>query len=137
MMPESLPGLLRLGRNVIETLRCMNRELVHMLESDPILAERVARLMSGPDVGVILALTWALEIGNVSRFPSQKAAIRYCGLCGAEQSSVGKTQRTPISKQRNKHFANYSYRSRSMRCFTTAKRRKAIAIEPHLLSPGS
>jgi transposase len=25
-------------------------------------------------------------------------------LCGAEQSSAGKSQRTPISKQRNKHL---------------------------------
>jgi transposase len=104
MMPDALPGLLRLGRNVIDVLRSMNRQLVHMLENDSVLAERVARLTSIPGVGVILALTWALEIGDVSRFPSQKATISYCGLCGAEQSSAGKSQRTPISKQRNKHL---------------------------------
>lgn len=103
-MPEALPGLLRLGRNVIEVLRSMNRQLVHMLENDAVLAERVARLTTIPGVGVILALTWALEIGDVARFPSQKAVISYCGLCGAEQSSAGKSQRTPISKQRNKHL---------------------------------
>ena len=40
----------------------------------------------------------------MGRFASQKAAISYCGLCGAEQSSAGKLQRTPISKQRNKHL---------------------------------
>jgi transposase len=104
MMPDALPGLLRLGRNVIDVLRSMNRQLVHMLENDSVLAERVARLTSIPGVGVILALTWALEIGDVARFPSKKAAISYCGLCGAEQSSAGKSQRTPISKQRNKHL---------------------------------
>ena len=104
LMPESLPGLLRLGRNVIEILRSMNRQLVRMLETDPVLTDRVARLMTIPGVGIILALTWALEIGDVSRFPSIKAAISYCGLCGAEQSSAGKSQRTPISKQRNKHL---------------------------------
>jgi transposase len=40
----------------------------------------------------------------VSRFRSVKDAVSYCGLCGAEQSSGGKSQRTPISKQRNKHL---------------------------------
>jgi transposase len=74
-MPESLPGLLRLGRNVIEILRSMNRQLVRMLETDPVLTDRVARLMTIPGVGIILALTWALEIGDVSRFPSIKSAI--------------------------------------------------------------
>ncbi len=104
LMPDGLPKLLRLGRNVVEILRSMNRQLVHVLETDSVLAERVARLMTIPGVGVILALTWALEIGDVARFASVKAAISYCGLCGAEQSSAGKLQRTPISKQRNKHL---------------------------------
>lgn len=75
-----------------------------MLENDSILADRVARLTSIPGVGVILALTWALEMGDVTRFPSQKAAMSSCGLCGTEKSSAGKSQRTPISKQRNKHL---------------------------------
>jgi transposase len=104
LMPEGLPRLLRLGRNVIEVLRSMNRQLVRVLETDPVLEARVARLMTVPGVGVILALTWALEIGDVARFASIKGAISYCGLCGAEQSSAGKLQRTPISKQRNKHL---------------------------------
>jgi transposase len=104
MMPEGLPRLLRLGRNVVEILRSINRQLVRVLETDSILTERVGRLMTIPGVGIILALTWALEIGDVARFASIKAAISYCGLCGAEQSSAGKSQRTPISKQRNKHL---------------------------------
>jgi transposase len=55
-------------------------------------------------VGPITALTWALEIGDISRFRSIKQAISYCGLCGAEKSSADKMLRTPISKQRNKHI---------------------------------
>jgi len=104
LMPEPLPTLLRFGRNMIGVLKSMDRQLVRMLESDPALSERVERLMTIPGVGVILALTWTLEIGDVSRFRTTKAAISYCGLCGSEQSSAGKTQRTPISKQRNKHL---------------------------------
>ena len=103
-MPDGLPGLLRLGRNVIDVLAGMDRQLLHSLQTDQDLADRVRRLMSVPGVGLILGLTWALEIGDVGRFPSIKAAISYCGLCGSEQSSAGKTARTPISKQRNKHL---------------------------------
>jgi transposase len=55
-------------------------------------------------VGPITALTWALEMGEVSRFPSIRQAISYCGLCGGEQSSADKVTRTPLSKQRNKHI---------------------------------
>ena len=112
MMPNALPDLLRLGRNVIDILRSMNRQLVHMLENDSLLAERVARLMSVPGIGVILALTWALEIGEVARFPSQKAAISYCGLCGAEQSSAGKSQRTPDIEAAKQALANHAHRGR-------------------------
>ena len=55
-------------------------------------------------IGPITALTWALEIGEVQRFSSIKKAISYCGLCGDEQRSANSVQRTPISKQRNKHL---------------------------------
>jgi transposase len=33
-----------------------------------------------------------------------KRTISYCGLCGAEKSSGNTVQRTPLSKQRNKHL---------------------------------
>jgi transposase len=68
------------------------------------LAERVERLQSIQGVGVIVALTWALEIGEVERFGSIAQAVSYCGLTSAESSSAGKEQRLPISKQRNKHL---------------------------------
>jgi transposase len=45
-----------------------------------------------------------LEVGDVQRFSSIKKAISYCGLCGAEKSSGSTVQRTPLSKQRNKHL---------------------------------
>ena len=60
--------------------------------------------MTIPAVGPITALTWALEVGDVQRFSSIKKAISYCGLCGAERSSANIIQRTPLSKQRNKHL---------------------------------
>ena len=78
--------------------------LVSSLQRDRLLAERIKHLRTVPGVGPITALTWALEIGDVSRFRSIKQAISYCGLCGDEKSSADKVMRTPISKQRNKHI---------------------------------
>jgi transposase len=88
--------VVRLGKN--------ESALVRSLERDSLLVERVERLMTIPAVGPITALTWALEVGDVQRFSSIKKAISYCGLCGAEKSSGNTVQRTPLSKQRNKHL---------------------------------
>jgi transposase len=101
---ENIRPLLRLSRETI--VRCQKTEyaLVSSLERDSLLAERIKRLRTVPGVGPITALTWALEIGDVSRFRSVKQAISYCGLCGEEKSSADKVLRTPLSKQRNKHI---------------------------------
>ena len=101
---ENIRPLLRLSRETI--VRCQRTEyaLVSSLQRDPLLAARLKRLRTVPGVGPITALTWALEIGDVSRFRSIKQAISYCGLCGEEKSSADKVLRTPLSKQRNKHI---------------------------------
>jgi len=78
--------------------------LVRSLQRDSLLVDRVERLMTIPAVGTITALTWALEVGDVQRFSWIKKAISYCGLSGAEKSSGSTVQRTPLSKQRNKHL---------------------------------
>jgi transposase len=101
---ESLRSLLRQCREMVVRLGKMESALIHSLQQDPLLAERVERLMSIPGIGPITALTWALEIGEVQRISSIKKAISYCGLCGDEQRSANSVQRTPISKQRNKHL---------------------------------
>ena len=101
---ENIRPLLRLSRDTI--VRCQKTEyaLVNSLKRDPLLAERIKRLRTVPGVGPITALTWALEIGDVSRFRSIQQAISYCGLCGEEKSSADKALRTPLSKQRNKYI---------------------------------
>ena len=90
---EGLCSLLRLCRETVVRLGKSESALVRSLERDSLLVERVERLM-----------TWALEVGDVQRFSSIKKAISYCGLCGAEKSSGNTVQRTPLSKQRNKHL---------------------------------
>jgi transposase len=101
---ESIRPLLKLSRETIVRLQKTEYALVSSLERDPVLAQRVKNLRTVPGVGPITALTWALEIGDVSRFRSVKQAISYCGLCGDEKSSADKVLRTPLSKQRNKHI---------------------------------
>src|SRR5258708_14822801 len=101
---EGLVPLLRLCRETVVRLQKTESAMVLSLERDSLLMDRVERLMTIPAVGPITALTWALEVGDAQRFSSIKKAISYCGLCGAEKSSANTVQRTPLSKQRNKHL---------------------------------
>jgi transposase len=101
---DGLRSLLRLCRETVVRLGKTESALVRILQRDPLLVERVERLMTIPAVGPITALTWALEVGEVKRFSSIKRAISYCGLCGDEKSSADTVQHTAISKQRNKHL---------------------------------
>ena len=99
-----LRPLLKLCREALERSQKTEGALVRSLSRDPLLAQRVERLKTIPAVGPITALTWALEIGDVKRFPSLKQVISYCGLCGDEKSSANIAKRTRLSKQRNKHL---------------------------------
>lgn len=101
---EGLRPLLRQCREMVVRLGKTENALLRSLQHDRLLVERVERLMSIPAIGPVTALTWALEIGEVQRFSSIKKAVSYCGLCGAEKSSGNTVQRTPLSKQRNKHL---------------------------------
>ncbi len=100
----SIRPLLKLSREMIRRSQKLDYALVNSLERDPLLKERITRLRTVPGVGPITALTWALEIGDFTRFGSIKPAISYCGLCGDEKSSADKVTRMPLSKQRNKHL---------------------------------
>jgi transposase len=102
--PASVVELLKLSRAQLEMFETVQHRLLKGLRENRELAERVERLQSIQGVGVIVALTWALEIGEVERFGSIAQAVSYCGLTSAESSSAGKEQRLPISKQRNKHL---------------------------------
>jgi transposase len=101
---DSIRPLLRLSREMIGRSQKLDYALISSLERDPLLKERLRRLRTVPGVGPITALTWALEIGDFTRFTSNKQAISYCGLCGDERSSADKVLRMPISTQRNKHI---------------------------------
>ncbi len=102
--PESAIELLALSRGMLETFQELEKRLLKGLTRHRLLAERVERLQSIRGVGQVTALTWALEIAEAERFSSVRRAVSYCGLCAAERESAGKTQRRPLSKQRNKHL---------------------------------
>ena len=103
-VPESVLHLLKLSRASVEMFRSVERELRQGLLKDPLLRDRVELLQTIPGVGEILSLTWALEVGEIERFPSIAHAVSYCGLCSAEHSSAGLQHRGPISKKRNRHL---------------------------------
>jgi len=103
-VPRSVVELLQLSRGQVEFFAAIQRRLLKGLREHPELSQRVMRLESIPGVGEILALSWALEVGEVDRLPSIAQAVSYCGLTSAQHSSAGKEQRGPISKQRNPHL---------------------------------
>lgn len=99
---EDLKPLLAFNRTQIEQLDEMDHLIVRQLVRAPLLKERIERLQSIAGVGGLTALTWAVEVGEPSRFPNQRHAISYCGLCAAERESAGVQKRGPLSKQRNR-----------------------------------
>ena len=103
-VPASIRPLLKLSRETIVRLQKTDYALLSSLQRDPVLAGRIQNLRTVPGVGPITALTWTLEVGDVSHFHSVKQAISYCGLCANEKSSADKVLRIPLSKQRNKHI---------------------------------
>lgn len=103
-IPASVKDLLKLSRASFEMFHTVQKRLVKALRTNTLIQDRVQRLMTIRGVGEVTALTWALEIGDPSRFSSIRQAISYCGLCSAQRESAGKEQRGPISKKRNKHL---------------------------------
>ena len=103
-IPESVKELLKMSRASYEMFHTVQKRLIRELRGNPIIQERVRRLMTIRGVGEVTALTWVLEIGEPGRFRSIRKAVSYCGLCSAQHESAGKEQRGPISKKRNKHL---------------------------------
>ena len=102
--PESVIELLAITRGSLEMFDSVQRQLLRGLERHPLLKQRVELLRSIDVVGEVTALTWALEIVEPQRFGSLGRVVSYCGLCAAQRESAGKSQRGPLSKQRNKHL---------------------------------
>ena len=103
-VPGTVINLLKISKSNVEIFTRLQKTLTKGLLADPLLKKRVELLMTIPGVGEITALTWALEIGEVSRFARIDKAVSFCGLCSGQNESAGKSKRGPISKKRNKHL---------------------------------
>jgi transposase len=103
-VPGSVVELLQLSRGQLEFFATIQQRLVKGLREHADLKERVMRWQTIPSVGEILALSWALEVGEGKRFASIGQAASYGGLTSAPHNSAGKEPRGPISKQRNRHL---------------------------------
>jgi transposase len=103
-VPESVIDLLKISRQTLDYLSALEGRVLSGLLHHPELQQRVELLQSIPAVGKIVALTWALEIGPVTRFQTIAQAISYCGLCSGLNQSACVTKRGPLSKQRNRHL---------------------------------
>ena len=103
-VPASVVELLKMTRVHLQVFQAAQKRLLDALVVHPDLKERVERLQSIAGVGQVMALTWALEIGEPQRFGCIDQAVSYCGLCSALVVSAGKSRRGPLSKQRNAHL---------------------------------
>ena len=74
----------------LEMFSGMQKTLLKALKNQPLIRDRVELLKTIDGIGDITALTWVLEVGDVSRFPQLRNAISYCGLCSAQRESAGK-----------------------------------------------
>ncbi len=96
--------LLCASRDRLEEFEQLARQIEAKLLRHPLLERRVALLQTIPGVGVMTALTWAIEIGELCRFRTLNQLVSYCGLCARLDESAGKAKRGPLSKQRNRHL---------------------------------
>ncbi len=101
----------RISGLLMETGVSHNKRRLHkvgyfreLLSSNAEVNESIRPLLRVSRDSIVRLQKTALEMGEVSRFPSIREAISYCGLCGDEKSSADKVMRTPLSKQRNKHI---------------------------------
>lgn len=103
-VPDSVRALLRQSKSQRELFSRLQRQILSQLGEHPALRQRVELLRTIRGVGLVTALTWALEVGEPARFAGRDEAVSYCGLCSGLKESGGKSQRGPISKQRNEHL---------------------------------
>lgn len=88
-----LDNLLRTGERQREELLIANRQLRELTDK-PMYKDNYKRLVSIPGVGIITALTFLVQIGDIRRFPRLEDLCSYIGLVpqmrqSGERSSTG------------------------------------------------
>jgi transposase len=90
----SIAELLELGEEMDRRITPIDRELGPLARSDP----RVRLLGTMPGIGPLLGLTFAAEIGEVSRFSSPGKLIGYAGLAPRVSQSGERSATGALSK---------------------------------------
>jgi transposase len=90
----SIAELLELSEEMDRRITPIDRELAPLARSD----QRVRLLATIPGVGPLLGLTFAAEIGEVSRFRSPGKLIAYAGLAPRVSQSGERSQTGALSK---------------------------------------
>lgn len=85
---------------VIEQVRQLEENLEKLVE----VTESMQWLLTMPGIGVILAATIALEIGEVSRFPSGEQLASYAGTTPRVHASGGKVRYGPLRTDVNRYL---------------------------------
>jgi transposase len=91
---DSIAELLELAAEMDRRIDPIDRELGPLARSD----ERAKLLATMPGVGPLLSLTFAAEIGEVSRFPSPGKLIGYAGLAPRVSQSGERSATGALSK---------------------------------------
>lgn len=98
-IPDPLRPVVALACDEIETLtqkvKHSERELEALAKTIP----EVARILSIPGVGMIVATAFFAFVGDVTRFPSGRHLASYLGLTPRERSSGGRRRLGAISKR--------------------------------------
>ena len=84
--PPSVRRLLLSRRRQLELFQKLAGSLLAGVRRHPRLPERVARRETIDGVGAVLALSWALEVGDPERFASIRQAVSSRGLCRRRSS---------------------------------------------------
>ena len=91
---QSLRVLLDVVDDLERQLAAIDTELRPIARTDP----RVQLLLTIPGIGELLGLTIAAEIGEISRFPSDRKLIGYAGLAPKINQSGDRPRTGALSK---------------------------------------
>lgn len=97
----ALESFVEMYRDATEKIRGLTREIRALAETD-IYAQKVDWLTTAPGVGVLTAMTFLVELGDISRFDNCKEFAAYLGLVPSESSSGERIQRGGLIRGGNR-----------------------------------
>jgi transposase len=97
---QEIESCLALAHTYNEQLDIVTKDI----QTKATLDDTAKLLMTIPGIGVILGITLAVEIGDVTRFANDRALASYAGVVPSVSSSGGKTHYGSVSKHGNPYI---------------------------------